>query len=319
MDLRALSSGGGRQAAAKLIGSQIQAGGQRRLAKGKTTPCDSLDRGGRRQIGQVELTLRRGRQKGLNIVTGGEDGNVRIYEIDGCSPSSEPQVLIETKGGPIQCLAVHNVTRFGQKDVTAVDSQGTLTVLCGQQILSRQSLAAHALTCLQVQEDGRGYIEIVTSTEGGLITACQASSQLWSFNLNDIIKMVQGNFFPSSQLGSAGGGVGGGVDSRQVALGCSSGSIYIFYNMSVTAEEVARAESPITQLAALTLPDSPLDLLLCSGHFAALNVYRHGELAYKHETNDWVNSIVTADVDSDGVNEVVIGCQDNTISALKFL
>lgn len=34
------------------------------------------------------------RQKGLNIVTGGEDGNVRIYEIDGCSPSSEPQVCL---------------------------------------------------------------------------------------------------------------------------------------------------------------------------------------------------------------------------------
>lgn len=68
-------------------------------------------------------------------------------------------MLIETKGGPIQCLAVHNVTRFGQKDVTAVDSQGTLTVLCGQQILSRQSLAAHALTCLQVQEDGRMYLD----------------------------------------------------------------------------------------------------------------------------------------------------------------
>lgn len=61
MDLRALSSGGGRQAAAKLIGNQIQAGGQRRLAKGKTTPCDSLDRGGRRQIGQVELTLKEGK------------------------------------------------------------------------------------------------------------------------------------------------------------------------------------------------------------------------------------------------------------------
>lgn len=49
-----------------------------------------------------------------------------------------------------------------------------------------------------------------------------------------LCQMVQGNFFPSSQLGSAGGGVGGGVDSRQVALGCSSGSIYIFYNMSVS-------------------------------------------------------------------------------------
>ena len=46
----------------------------------------------------------------------------------------------------------------------------------------------------------------------------------------------------------------------------------------ITAEEIARAESPITHLAALQLADSPLDLLLCAGHFKALSVYRHGKV-----------------------------------------
>ncbi|KAK7506914.1 hypothetical protein BaRGS_00001765 [Batillaria attramentaria] len=314
------------------------------------------------------------RPKGLGIITGGEDGIIRIYEISSHTPSAEPQACVETKGGPIQCVAAHNVTRFGQNDLMTADSQGTLTVVCGQQILSRQSLASHALTCLQVQEDGRGYLEIVTGTERGLITACQASSQLWTMNLNDIVKvptapvsvrcllgvelpdshghnhhymlasdnmrrlhlilhghlvmslsvpavitaMAQGAFFPASQLGPAGNPGSGAGDSKQVALGAANGSIYILYNMSVTAEEVARAESPITHLASLSLPDNPLDLLLCAGHFKMLSVYRQGELAYKHATSDWVNSVVTADVDGDGVNEVVIGCLDKTVTALKF-
>ena len=34
-----------------------------------------------------------------------------------------------------------------------------------------------------------GYIEIVSSTERGLITACQSSSQLWTINLNDFVKV----------------------------------------------------------------------------------------------------------------------------------
>ena len=67
------------------------------------------------------------------------------------------QTSVETKGGPIQCLATHNVTRLGQIDILAADAHGTLIVVCGQQILSRQSLASHAVTCLQVQEDGREY------------------------------------------------------------------------------------------------------------------------------------------------------------------
>ena len=46
----------------------------------------------------------------------------------------------------------------------------------------------------------------------------------------------------------------------------------------ITAEEIARAESPITHLAALQLADSPLDLLLCAGHFKALSVYHHGKV-----------------------------------------
>ncbi|KAK7104667.1 uncharacterized protein [Littorina saxatilis] len=310
----------------------------------------------------------------LGLILGGEDGIIRVYEMEG-QPSAEPKAMVETKGGPIQCLATHNVTRLGQVDILAADAQGTLTVVCGQQILCRQSLASHAITCLQVQEDGRGYLEIVSSTETGLITACQSSSQLWTINLNDHIKvsrrcfvavkcllsvelpdchghnvqyllaaddtcqlhlilqgqivasfktpaqvtaMAQGVFVPSSQLSMPASPGAGGGHYKQVALGTDTGAIYIFYNMAISAEEIVRSESPITHLAALQMPDSPLDLLLCAGHVKALNVYRHDKLIHRYATKDWINCMVTADLDKDGTREVIIGCMDRTIAALKF-
>ena len=50
------------------------------------------------------------------------------------------------------------------------------------------------------------------------------------------------------------------------------------FMFQISAEEVVRTESPISQLAALELPDCPLDLLLCAGHGKALNVYRHNKV-----------------------------------------
>ncbi|KAL8589732.1 hypothetical protein ACOMHN_027240 [Nucella lapillus] len=313
---------------------------------------------------------------GLSLILGGEDGIIRVFDVDHLPSSAKPKASVDTKGGPIQCLATHNVTRLGQVDMLSADSQGTLTVVCGQQILSRQSLASHALTCLLVQEDGRGYIELVSSSERGLVFASQSSCQLWAINLNDFVKvsrrsfvrvkcllsvelpdchghslqylmvaddsphihlvlhgqivssfltpatvnaMAEGVFIPPSQLDVAGSGVPPGGACKQVALGTATGAIYIFYNMAITAEEIARAESPITHLAAVPQADSPLDLLLCAGHCKALSVYRQGKLVHRHTTSDWVNVMVTADVDKDGSKEVIVGCMDRTITALKLL
>ncbi|XP_076464369.1 uncharacterized protein LOC143296377 [Babylonia areolata] len=313
---------------------------------------------------------------GSSLILGGVDGIIRVFDVEGLQSSSKPKTSIDTKGGPIQCMTTHNVTHVGQVDILTADAHGTLTVVCGQQILSRQHLTSHAITGLLVQEDGRGYIEIVTSSEQGLINACQACRHLWTINLNDFVKvsrrtfvrarcvlsvemansqglnlqyllaaddtqhlhiilhgnvvtslptpavvtaMAEGVFVPPSQLDMAGGSLPPGGSSKQVALGTATGAIYIFYNMAITAEEFARAESPITHLAALSQADSPLDLLLCAGHLKALSVYHQGKLACRHPTSDWVNAMVTADVDMDGTKEVVIGCMDKTVTALRVL
>lgn len=64
-----------------------------------------------------------------------------------------PQIQLETKGGPIQTLAVHDVTKFYNDDIVAGDSLGTVTVFCNQQILSRHGLAKSSIRCLQIHKD----------------------------------------------------------------------------------------------------------------------------------------------------------------------
>ena len=41
------------------------------------------------------------------------------------------------------------------------------------------------------------------------------------------------------------------------------------------------------------------------------------QMVSEFPTSDWVSNIVTADIDGDGQTEVVIGCMDRTVMALK--
>lgn len=38
----------------------------------------------------------------------------------------------------------------------------------------------------------------------------------------------------------------------------------------------------------------------------------------RYKTDFWVESMVTGDVDGDGVNEVILGCQNRTVLAIKL-
>jgi hypothetical protein len=84
-----------------------------------------------------------------------------------CMNSSVPrdivlqvQTCLETKGGPIQTAAIHNVTKFVSNDLIVGDSRGMLTVFSNGQILSRQTLSDNSIQCLQVEEDASKYIII---------------------------------------------------------------------------------------------------------------------------------------------------------------
>ena len=64
---------------------------------------------------------------------------------------------LETKGGPVQTLAIHDVTRFYSNDLVVVDSRGMLTVFCNEQILNRRQISDHCIQCLQVQQEASKY------------------------------------------------------------------------------------------------------------------------------------------------------------------
>ena len=60
---------------------------------------------------------------------------------------------LETKGGPIQTLAVHDVTRLSASDLIVADSRGRVTVFCNDQILCRKAVSEHCIECLQILQD----------------------------------------------------------------------------------------------------------------------------------------------------------------------
>lgn len=70
------------------------------------------------------------------------------------------KVVLETKSGPIQTLAIHDVTKFYHNDLIVGDSCGVVTVFCNQQILCRHNLARDNISCLQIQNDACKYMYI---------------------------------------------------------------------------------------------------------------------------------------------------------------
>ncbi|XP_053405304.1 uncharacterized protein LOC123566151 isoform X2 [Mercenaria mercenaria] len=100
--------------------------------------------------------------------------------------TKNPQILLETKGGPIQTMAVHDVTKFYNDDLVTGDSVGMVTVFCNQQILCRHSLARDSIKCLQIHKDPLGNCSIVTSDESGYICAILPSKELWRININNL-------------------------------------------------------------------------------------------------------------------------------------
>ncbi|CAL1527521.1 unnamed protein product [Lymnaea stagnalis] len=314
------------------------------------------------------------RSSGLSFIVGCEDGMVRIYDLSAKHLDEKPKTVLETKSGPIQCLTVHDVTRFYHNDLIVGDSCGMLTVFCNRQILSRQSLSSDSIICSTVVEDNGGSPVIVCSNDSGVITGVQPTEELWRIDLNslsnknpssivkitcllaihitdatgnkrqyllvadnakrihvisngtlvsslnaptNITAMTQGRFIPANKL-SLPSGQSLSSDAEQVALGSSSGSVYILHNLNITLDDYVNTKHPITNLCTLPQPENSTDLLLCSGHFSSLHLYRDGQLLMEYPTSDWVSNIATADIDDDGALEIIIGCMDRTVQALKI-
>lgn len=128
------------------------------------------------------------------LVVGHEDGVVRTYElpVGGCTGALSQlkcQSSLETKGGSIQKLVIHNVTKFHANDLIVADSRGTVTVLCNGQILTRKAISQHALQCLQVDEDKLGNVSLVAGDSAGVVTAFSPHSDMWKIRLSDVTRV----------------------------------------------------------------------------------------------------------------------------------
>ncbi|GFR99087.1 serine/threonine-protein kinase PAK 6 [Elysia marginata] len=124
---------------------------------------------------------------GTNVITGCEDGMARIYQVakEGLDP--KPKLELETKSGPIQCLAVHDVTRFYKNDLIVGDSYGVLTMFCNKLILSRQSLTTDkdCIHCVTVVQDNDNIPVVVCCSNSGVITAVRPNKILWRLDLKN--------------------------------------------------------------------------------------------------------------------------------------
>ncbi|KAK3737927.1 hypothetical protein RRG08_028552 [Elysia crispata] len=319
---------------------------------------------------------------GTNVVTGCEDGMARIYQVAGKGEGLDikPKLELETKSGPIQCLAVHDITRFYNSDLIVGDSCGVLTMFCNRLILSRQSLTSDkdCINCVTVIQDNDNIPVVVCCSDSGVITAVRPNKLLWRLDLKNtnlpveskriasfavkvtcllgyymtdvcgnkrlyllaaddakrihviskgvivrciptpvnITAMCQGRIISAHKLEPYIPGEES-PEGEQVALGGDNGAVFILDKFEVT-DEYINAQSPITRLKCLPQPESNTDLLLCAGHFNALQMYKDGLVLMEFETSAWVISIDLADVNEDGTDEILISCMDNTVAALKL-
>ncbi|KAI7907200.1 uncharacterized protein BX663DRAFT_495163 [Cokeromyces recurvatus] len=90
--------------------------------------------------------------------------------------------LLETKGGSVQSIQLHDLTGFGALDLAVADCDGVVTLFSRQQILSKHELGS-AITYITIHNDLAGGYEIIAGDINGTITAFQQHDTLWKLNI----------------------------------------------------------------------------------------------------------------------------------------
>ncbi|KAK2169609.1 hypothetical protein LSH36_8g01061 [Paralvinella palmiformis] len=322
------------------------------------------------------------KKKSKSLVLGHEDGIVRVYSLPQCGDISHVECLeciqtLESKGGPIQTLMIHDVTKLAHNDIIVADSRGMVTIFSNEQILTRKAVSEHCIQCIGIQKDALGYNAIIIGDRQGHVAAFSPFTEFWRVRLSDlgqyknlalrpqvtcvhiteltdkygqrrscvlvsdtckavhmiqggsivltlytpavVTAMVSGHFVESNEADENDTVMANQTwTEEQVLMGTDNGAIYIMANFQIYQEEYANIHHTITHLSTLASADSQItDTLLCAGHFDALCILRDGQEISHHKTSAWIISLVTADINNDGVDEILIGCHDNTLHALK--
>lgn len=151
-----------------------------------------------------------------------------------------------------------------------------------------------------------GSIINVLKTPGVVVAMCKG----WFMNTTAI-----GYQAPTNREGAPAASI---QENTQVLLGTESGAIYLLHNFTISADEYARVPQIIVSLNPIHLPEYETDLVICAGYFNSLDVFHEGRKIGSFPSPDWISTVDTADIDGDGVTEIVFGCMDNTIQAVKI-
>eukprot|EP01124_Arcella_intermedia_P032109 TRINITY_DN7421_c0_g1_i1.p1 TRINITY_DN7421_c0_g1~~TRINITY_DN7421_c0_g1_i1.p1 ORF type:complete len:338 (-),score=80.87 TRINITY_DN7421_c0_g1_i1:244-1257(-) len=110
-----------------------------------------------------------------HIVVGTSEANIIIYQQD---LQKEIRVL-ESKGGSICSLLVHNVTKFSEEneDIIVGDAEGNVVIFSNNQILSKYSFGS-SITELVIHVDPTDNMSIVAGDSSGTLNAFGLHSEL---------------------------------------------------------------------------------------------------------------------------------------------
>eukprot|EP01127_Copromyxa_protea_P005896 TRINITY_DN15727_c0_g1_i1.p1 TRINITY_DN15727_c0_g1~~TRINITY_DN15727_c0_g1_i1.p1 ORF type:complete len:334 (+),score=24.48 TRINITY_DN15727_c0_g1_i1:59-1060(+) len=132
------------------------------------------------------------------LVLGTASGNIRIW-------SGEKELeLLETKGGAIQAITLHNITNIRGKELIAGDVEGNVFIFCNHQILSRHSFGS-PITQLVVHTDAVHNWSVVAGDQSGTVTSFRSygggGEHDWKFRVTDEIsvKALEDNAKTESQ------------------------------------------------------------------------------------------------------------------------
>ncbi|KAI8997485.1 hypothetical protein BDB01DRAFT_752506 [Pilobolus umbonatus] len=92
------------------------------------------------------------------------------------------ECLLETKGGSIQSIKLHDLTGFGTLDLAVGDCDGVVTLFSRQQILSKRELGS-TISHLVVFSDLVGGYEIIAGDRNGIVSSFNQYDALWRINI----------------------------------------------------------------------------------------------------------------------------------------
>ncbi|XP_038066136.1 uncharacterized protein LOC119736180 [Patiria miniata] len=185
-----------------------------------------------------------------------------------------------------------------------------------QEAESRSSVVKCLLATTLVSSSGRRSNYILASDDCRNLHFIQQGLIVLTLQTPSVITaMCYGNFLPKEEIKTS---EMQEATASQVALGGNDGSIIIMTDFQIHTTEYANFQLPIMHLGAIATGHADeLDSLLCAGHSHCLMLYHNRKLVNWYEASDWINSMAVADLDKNGEPEVLIGCRDGTLQALR--